>query len=123
MSADVIQGWLDRFDAAVRAKGAGPFAYPRAFHHDGGGHGFHLVFGSLVHGDEVGSLPAVVAVAEALLAGTLRHAGKVTLFLGNPEAALAGQRFLEADMAAGKADQAGHVLVEETLALLRSLAR
>ena len=25
-----------------------------------GGHGFHLVFGSMVHGDETGSLPAVV---------------------------------------------------------------
>jgi succinylglutamate desuccinylase len=95
---DVLVGWLDRFDAAVRAKGAGPFAYPRAFHHDGGGHGFHLVFGSMVHGDEVGSLPAVVSVAEALVSGALRHAGRVTLFVGNPEAGLAGQRFLEDDL-------------------------
>jgi len=93
-----LEGWLARFDAAIAAGGRGPFAYPRAFHHDGGGHGFHLVFGSMVHGDETGSLPAIVSVAEALLAGTLRHAGKVTFFVGNPEAGLAGQRFLEADL-------------------------
>jgi succinylglutamate desuccinylase len=97
-AAGVFTSWLERFDAAVAAKGHGPFSYPRAFHHDGGGHGFHLVFGSVVHGDEVGSLPAVVAVAEALVAGTLKHAGRVTLFVGNPEAAVAGQRFLESDL-------------------------
>jgi succinylglutamate desuccinylase len=98
LATDVFDSWLARFDAAVAARGPGPFAYPRAFHHDGGGHGFHLVFGSVVHGDEVGSLPAVVAIAEALVAGTLKHAGRLTLFVGNPEAARAGQRFLEADL-------------------------
>lgn len=93
-----LDAWLARFDALVAAHGRGPFAYARTFHHDGGGHGYHLVIGSMVHGDEVGSLPAVVAVAEALAAGTLRHAGKVTFFIGNPEAGRAGQRFLEADL-------------------------
>jgi succinylglutamate desuccinylase len=98
VGTDTLQHWLARFDAAVAAAPRGPFAYRRAFCHDGGGHGFHLVFGSMVHGDEVGSLPAVVAVVEALVAGRLRHAGRVTLFVGNPEAGLAGQRFLEADL-------------------------
>ncbi len=90
-----LQGWLTRFDAVAQP---GPFAYPRTFHHDGGVHSEHLVIGSLVHGDEVGSLPAVVAVAEALAAGTLTFGGRLTMFVGNPEAGLEGQRFLEADL-------------------------
>ena len=98
MNTAVLESWLARFDAAVAAHGRGPFAYARTFHHDGGGHGFHLVIGSMVHGEEMGTLPAVVAVAEALVAGTLKHAGRVTFFVGNPEAGLAGQRFLEADL-------------------------
>jgi succinylglutamate desuccinylase len=90
-----VQGWLDRFDA-IRA--AGPFAYARHHHHDGGRHDLHVVIGAIVHGDEVGSLPAIVGLMEQLLLGGATFGGRLTIFLGNPEAALAGRRFLENDL-------------------------
>ena len=66
--------------------------------HDGGRHGHHVVFASMVHGNEVGSLPAVVRVVEALRAGQLSFGGRISFFVGNPEAGRAGVRFLEADL-------------------------
>jgi succinylglutamate desuccinylase len=51
-----------------------------------------------VHGDEVGSLPAVVDLVEALNDGTTSFGGRLTIFLGNPEASAADVRFLEADL-------------------------
>ncbi len=86
---------LAAFDALASP---GPFAYPRTFHHDGGQHSHHVVVGSMIHGDEVGSLPAVVAVARALASGALAYGGKVTFFVGNPEAGLQDRRFLESDL-------------------------
>lgn len=65
---------------------------------DGGEHGLHLVFGTMVHGNEVGALPAVVALAEGLAAGTVAYGGRVSVFVGNPEAGLRGVRLLEADL-------------------------
>jgi len=90
-----VQHWLDRFDAARRA---GPFAYARHHHHDGGVHDLHIVVGAVVHGDEIGSLPPVVRTVEALASGARSFGGKLTFFLGNPEASLADRRFLEADL-------------------------
>ncbi|MCB9665794.1 MAG: succinylglutamate desuccinylase/aspartoacylase family protein [Alphaproteobacteria bacterium] len=92
---DMLIDWLARFDAVARP---GPWPYPRVHHHEGGGHPFHLVIGSMVHGDEVGSLPAVVRVIEELVTGQRLHAGTVSFFVGNPEAGLQGQRFLEDDL-------------------------
>lgn len=92
---DTLRGALAAFDAVARP---GPYAYPRVFHHDGGVHAEHLVVGTMVHGDEVGGLPAVVAVAQALASGALSYGGRLTLFVGNPEAGLADARFLESDL-------------------------
>lgn len=89
-----LQRHLDTFD---RLRQEGPFAYRRAHHHDGGA-GRHLVIGSMIHGDEVGSLPAVVRVMQELADGTLTHKGRVTFFVGNPEAGLQNARFLESDL-------------------------
>ncbi len=89
---------LNAFDALADRIGRGPYAYARVIHHDGGGAAPHLVVGSMVHGDETGSLPAVVAVARALADGTLRYPGRFTAFVGNPEAGLADARFLEDDL-------------------------
>ena len=52
----------------------------------------------MIHGNEHGSLPAAVRLVEALNDGALRFGGKVTVFLGNPEASLADARYLEADL-------------------------
>lgn len=86
---------LAAFDAA---RTAGPFAYPRHSWHDGGQHELHVVIGSMVHGDEVGSLPAVVRLMQALADGSVTYGGKLTVFVGNPEAGAQDRRFLESDL-------------------------
>lgn len=90
-----LQAHLDAF-AALRQPG--PFAYPWSSTHGAGTSSLHLVIGSMVHGDECGSLPGVVRVMQELVDGTRTFAGKVTFFVGNPEAGLAGRRFLQADL-------------------------
>ena len=77
---------------------SGPFDYEWCFHHDGGARGTHVVVGSIVHGNEVGSLPAIVEVAERLAAGDIDYGGRITFFLGNPEASRENVRFLESDL-------------------------
>ncbi len=91
----MLETLLSRFDAARRA---GSYAYDRHHHHDGGRHDFHVVVGVMVHGDEVGSLPALVELVEALNAGTAVFGGRFSCFVGNPEAGAADVRFLEADL-------------------------
>ena len=66
--------------------------------HDGKDHPAHVVFGTLVHGNERGSLPAAVRLVEALRSGDLRTGIRVSVFIGNPEAAREGVRYLEADL-------------------------
>lgn len=90
-----LASWLDRFDAARRP---GPFAYPRHHHHDGGVHDLHVVVGCMIHGDEVGSLPAVVRLIESLNLRERRFGGLLTAFIGNPEAGLQDRRFLQSDL-------------------------
>lgn len=86
--------WYDR----LRALGRPFLDVPLSATFDGGQHDRHLVFGTMVHGNEVGPLPAVVKVAEDLAAGRLSFGGRVTVFVGNPEAGLRGTRLLEADL-------------------------
>ncbi len=90
-----LHSLLDRFEAARRPGG---FGYAHHHHHDGGSHDHHLVIGAIIHGDEVGSLPAVVSLIEALNTGTKHYGGRLTIFLGNPEASAADRRFLDADL-------------------------
>lgn len=58
----------------------------------------HIVFGALIHGNEVGSLPAVLKTLQRLLTGQIPYKGKVSFFLGNKPAALAGKRFIDQDL-------------------------
>jgi len=90
-----LDSLLQRFDLMA---GGGPYEYGRHYYHDGGRHDYHVVVGALTHGDEVGSLPSVVALAEALEAGIQAFGGRLTVFLGNPEASVEGKRFLEQDL-------------------------
>ena len=97
-TADVrprLAALLDRFERAARP---GPFGYRMVHHADGGKHPTHIVFGCMVHGNEHGSLPAAVRLVEALSDGAIKFGGKVSIFIGNPEAALADSRYLEADL-------------------------
>jgi len=74
------------------------FAYPWCHTHNGGKHPFHVVFGVMIHGNEFGSLPAAVRLVQALRSGELQPKGRVTVFIGNPEAARENRRYLEADL-------------------------
>ena len=97
-TADVrprLSALLDRFQ---RSASPGPFGYRLVHHMDGGQHPTHVVFGCMVHGNEYGSLPAAVRLVEALNDGGLKFGGKVSVFIGNPEAALEDARYLEADL-------------------------
>ena len=86
---------LSQFSAAASP---GPYGYRWAHHHDGGRHPGHVVFGCMIHGNEHGSLPAAVRLVNALNDGSLKFKGRVTIFIGNPEAALEDARYLEADL-------------------------
>ena len=92
---DRLDTLLSRFEQSARP---GPFAYPWCHHFNGGEHSHHIVFGCMVHGNEFGSLPAAVRLVEALNAGEIGFGGKVTIFIGNPEAARENRRYLEADL-------------------------
>ena len=92
---DVLERQLQAF-LALRENG--DFHYPWVHVHDGKLHTTRLVIGGLVHGDEVGSLPAMLRVIDGLKSGLLRFGGKVVLFLGNPEAARQGRRFIDHDL-------------------------
>ena len=92
---DRLASLLSRFERSARPD---PYAYRWCHHFDGGAHDQHIVFGCMVHGNEFGSLPAAVRLVEALNAGALPFGGKVTVFIGNPEAARENLRFLEADL-------------------------
>lgn len=74
----------------------GPFQVP--FVHHRPGEGTHVVFGFGVHGDEVGSIPAAIAILEALQDGTLAPKCPVSLFIGNPEAIRQGRRQVAFDL-------------------------
>lgn len=71
---------------------------PWSWRHSGGQHRGRVVFGLMVHGDEVGSLPGALSVMEDLAAGAFHFGGIADFFIGNVPAARAGARCLEADL-------------------------
>ncbi len=91
----MLKTLLERF-RALRAPG--PYEGQWIHHHPATTHAFHIVIGVMTHGDEVGPLPAALRLMEELADGTTRYGGAVTLTIGNPEAGLQGQRFLEDDL-------------------------
>ncbi|MBX9703807.1 MAG: succinylglutamate desuccinylase/aspartoacylase family protein [Silvanigrellaceae bacterium] len=58
----------------------------------------HVIFSGLVHGDEVGTLPAFLRIIESFEKKKLSFSGKVSFVVGNKEAALQGKRFVEQDL-------------------------
>lgn len=92
-----LDALLQRFDALAAAQPC-PGLPADVARREGADHGYHVIFGCIVHGDEVGSLPAAVAVLEAIDAGALRYGGRLSVVLGNRPAALLNQRFVEADL-------------------------
>ncbi len=85
-------------EAFRKVASPGPFAYEWCHHTPGSGeHALHTVIGCLIHGNENGTLPAAIALVEAMNQGKVRSKGPVTVLIGNTEAALADKRFLEED--------------------------
>jgi len=58
----------------------------------------HIVFSAIVHGEEVGSLPAIISTITSLASKKVKFGGRVTFLLGNVPAALENKRFLEQDL-------------------------
>ena len=95
MSLPSIENYLQEFEQwAQKHPGPCPHSVTLEF----GRHAGHAVFGSVVHGNETGSLPAVLATLHKLHNKTLAFGGKVTFFLGNVEACRRNVRFVEADL-------------------------
>lgn len=82
---------LEEF-AALAEKNPGPTEYSASY-----GEGRHLLISALVHGDEVGTLPALLAWMRKFDQG-YRPPFKVSFLLGNVEAAIQGRRYLEQDL-------------------------
>ena len=76
----------------------------------------HLVISAIIHGDEVGTLPAFISVMEDLESGKLKFPGKLSFVLGNIPAARVDQRFFERDLNRSFGIKEAK-LVEETRAL------
>ena len=96
MGADLrsVEHLLDTFDELVGTDGE----WPWAFSHRGGEFPLHVVLGAIVHGNENGTLPAVVDLVRGLTDGDIEFGGDLTVVLGNPDAARAGKRFLDTDL-------------------------
>lgn len=58
----------------------------------------HIAFCAIIHGDEIGALPAFLSMIEKFAHGKIKFDGQVTFFLGNVPAALQNKRFLERDL-------------------------
>ncbi|MEY4631689.1 MAG: hypothetical protein RIQ81_1809 [Pseudomonadota bacterium] len=57
-----------------------------------------LTLTALVHGNETGGIDVLIAVLEAIAARQIRLLKPVAVALGNPQAAMSGQRFLDKDL-------------------------
>ena len=88
---DTVKDYLDRFETLTKEH---PGAAPWSFRFDQGKHDKHVLFGGITHGNEVGSLPALIELAEKLLIGDIVLGGTVSIVLGNVEACLEGERFI-----------------------------
>ena len=61
-------------------------------------HNGHILFSGMIHGNEVGALPAIVNAIKLLTSNKINYGGKVTFLLGNKMASLQNKRFIERDL-------------------------
>lgn len=66
--------------------------------HDGGSINFQIQCNGIIHGDETGSLPAIIRIIEELETKKRTFGGRLSIILGNPEATMLDQRFVEKDL-------------------------
>jgi len=94
-SPTVAPGVLADVELFLSRAATGPFHYEACHHFAGTGSGQHVVLGFVVHGNEVGSLRAAVALQDELLERP--PSAPVTLLLGNLDALKQGVRYVEED--------------------------
>lgn len=95
MSLDTLKQHLKKFEEFEKAH-PGPIS--TSLHFKGSKKGPHIVFSGLIHGNEVGSLPAFLRLAEDIHNKKIQIQGELTLVLGNIKAALVNERFTEEDL-------------------------
>ena len=97
-----IEHWLESFRAAADP---GPYAVSYSHYFPpsrskgmGAQLTYHVIIGAVTHGNECGTLPAVLRLQRELSEGTIELPFAVTLLVGNPEAARRNVRFVEEDL-------------------------
>jgi len=85
-------------DQFLKFEKMSPGSIPFSVSFDFKKHKGHVVFGFIVHGNEVGPLAALTQAIVNLFEQKLNYGGKVTFFLGNVPAAQKNVRFVEADL-------------------------
>lgn len=58
----------------------------------------HVVFSSIIHGNEIGSIPGVVSAVKKISSNNQYEDIKITFILGNKNAALQNMRYIERDL-------------------------
>ncbi|PIR22361.1 MAG: hypothetical protein COV44_08090 [Deltaproteobacteria bacterium CG11_big_fil_rev_8_21_14_0_20_45_16] len=94
MSLDGVAELIQRFEK-IKERHPGAIPYSASF---GRSKKPHLVISAIIHGDEVGTLPALVSLMEELDVGKFEFRGKLSFVLGNIPAARINQRYIDRDL-------------------------
>ncbi len=97
MSTTTEKAWtyIETFRTLAQAN-IGPIEDSIAF--DFGKHDLHCVLTSVVHGNEVGSLPGICRLIQSIQKGDITYGGRLSILLGNVAACKEGKRFLGSDL-------------------------
>ena len=68
------------------------------YQYDGQESSYTIHLSGIIHGNEVGSLPTLLALIEDLERGLIKFGGRINITLGNPEASRQDKRFIDADL-------------------------
>ena len=68
------------------------------YQYDGQKLDFQVQINGIIHGNESGSLPALIELIQQLENQTIQFPGRISIILGNPEAHNLDQRFVEEDL-------------------------
>lgn len=90
-----LNSYLERFASFAKQYSNG-INYSLTF--DFKKHSGHIVISGIVHGNEVGSLPAILKIIKDLQENKISYGGKISFFLGNVAAAQKNVRFIETDL-------------------------
>lgn len=91
ITKDLLQAFSER---ASENPGSVPYSVSFSF----GQHDRSLFICSALHGDEVGSIPAVLRIIDDIKKGSIKFGGTITFALGNIEAIKINKRFVTEDM-------------------------